>query len=108
MCAGDVMADDMEAIEAERLHQPDLIAGHGAERIIRPVRRAPRLGRVAVAAQIGADHPEIAGKHRRNPRPHRATSVLASRFPILSASSIPSSTRLTSRSLKRTSRRTPG
>ena len=26
-----VMADDMKAIEAKRLHQPDLIAGHGAE-----------------------------------------------------------------------------
>ena len=39
-----VMADDVKAIEAERFHQSDLIAGHGAERIVRPVGRACRLG----------------------------------------------------------------
>ena len=60
----------MKAIEAERLHQSDLIAGHGAERIVRLVGRAFRLGRVAVAAQVGADDGEIGREDRRHPRPH--------------------------------------
>ena len=68
-----VMTNDMETIKAERLHQPDLIGSHGTDRIVRPVGCAFLLGRAAIAAQIGADHREIARKRRRHPCPCRET-----------------------------------
>jgi len=65
------MADDVEAREAEPLHQAGLVRRHRAERVIRGIGRAAGLRRIPVAPQVGAYHGELAGEDRRDPRPHR-------------------------------------
>ncbi len=65
-----VVPDHGEAVEAELLHHPHLIRGHGALRVGRVVGRGLGLGAVAVAAQVGGDHGEGSGEARRHPVPH--------------------------------------
>ena len=55
-----VMAGGVEALEAERRHHLDLVLRHGAERVAAVVVAARRLLRIAVAAQVGGDHGELA------------------------------------------------
>ena len=66
-----VVADAWKRAKAEALHQPDLIARHRAEGVVRVVGQAGGLRRVAVAAQVGADDRVPPGELRRDARPHR-------------------------------------
>ena len=70
--AAAIVAEDMEAIEAEAAHDAELIGGHCAEGVVRAVGKASRLGRIAVAAQIRTNDGEMFGEPRRHPSPHRA------------------------------------
>ena len=60
-----IMAGGVESVEAERRHHLDLVLRHGAERIAGMVVAAGRLFGIAVAAQIGRDHGELARQRRR-------------------------------------------
>ena len=54
-----------ELVEAERRHHLDVILRHRAERIVRVIRLARRLLRVAVAAEIRRHHGELPREPRR-------------------------------------------
>ena len=60
--AAAVVADHVEAIEAEGAHERELVVGHGPERIVGVVGQAVGLGGVAVASQVGADHGVVPGQ----------------------------------------------
>ena len=61
-----VVAGGVEAIEPERRHHLDLVLRHGAERVAAVILAARRLFRIAVAAQVGGDHGELARQPRRD------------------------------------------
>ena len=67
--AAPVVADEMEAVEYEAVHEGDLVAGHDPERVVGGVGRPFRLRRVAVAPQVGAHHGEPVGQDRRHLAP---------------------------------------
>ena len=67
--AAAVLADDRETLEAEVLHDVDLVLRQRALRIIRVVGQARRLAAVAVAAQIRRDDREFLGEARRDVAP---------------------------------------
>jgi len=54
----------------EAAHERDLIAGHGAEAVVRAVGERDRLGAVAIAPEVGGDHRIVLRQERRDPRPH--------------------------------------
>ena len=70
-----VVADDGEALVAERAHQRDHVGRHRALAVLRVIelgrRRRRRLGRVAIAAQVGNDEREVGGERARDAVPHR-------------------------------------
>jgi hypothetical protein len=47
-----VLSDDRELVEAEMLHDFDLVERHGALRVVLVVRAVGRLAAVAIAAEI--------------------------------------------------------
>ena len=61
-----VVAGGVEAVEAERGHDLDLVLRHGAERVAAVILAARRLLGIAVAAQVGGDHGELARQPRRD------------------------------------------
>jgi hypothetical protein len=64
-----VMAHQVEALEAQRPHDRQLVIGHRPERVVGVVRCPRRLGRGAVAAQIRTDHGVVPRQQGRHPRP---------------------------------------
>ena len=64
-----VVADDVEAIEAQRRHHLDLIPRRGALAMLVEV-VGGRLAAVAVAAQVRHHHRVVRGKRRRHLVPH--------------------------------------
>jgi hypothetical protein len=62
--AAPVVPDHHEPLEAERVHDVDLVLGHATKRVVAVVRQATWLAAVAVAAQIGGDHREALGQAR--------------------------------------------
>ena len=60
-----IMPGREELVEAERRHHLDVVLRHRAERIVRMIRLARRLLRVAVAAEIRRDHGEFLREARR-------------------------------------------
>ena len=65
-----VVSRDREALEAERPHDGEVVAGPRALRVRLVVCGRRRLRAVAVAAQIGGYDREIAGQLRRDRVPH--------------------------------------
>ena len=61
-----IVTGSIEAIETECRHDFDLVLRHGTERVAAVVRAARRLFRIAVAAQIGGHHRELAREPRRH------------------------------------------
>jgi hypothetical protein len=59
-----IMADDGEAIVAERSHQRDAVARHRAFRVRLVIPRRRRLRRLAIAAKVRADD-GVAGREER-------------------------------------------
>ena len=72
-----VVADDVEAEEAERLHHFGHVERHRALGVVGVPRHAARLGRIAVAAQVGADHCVVACERRGDLVPHRVRLRIA-------------------------------
>jgi len=72
-----VVPGDVELLEAERAHDVDLVLRHAAERVVRVVWLATRLGAVAVAAKIGGDDGEIAREARRDALPGKVGERVA-------------------------------
>ena len=68
--AAAVVADEVEAFVAERAHHAAMSAPSRAWNSCCG-RAGPRLGRVAVAAQVGADHRVVARQRGRDQVPHR-------------------------------------
>lgn len=66
-----VMADQAEAVEPEDPHQRHHVGSHGPFGVGGMVRRWRRLGREAVAAEVGTDHAEAGGERGRDLVPHR-------------------------------------
>ena len=66
-----VMADDMEALEAELAHHVNLVLRHPTEAVVGQILTLDGLLRVAVPAKVGAHHGVLAGEQRRDARPHR-------------------------------------
>lgn len=69
--AAAIMPDQVKAFEAERAHEIELVGRHRLEGVIRFVGEATRLGGIAIAAQIGADHRMVRGQRRGHASPHR-------------------------------------
>ena len=67
--AAAVLADDGEALEAEVLHDVDLVLRHRALRVVRVVGQALRLAAVAVTAQDRGDDREALGERGRDVAP---------------------------------------
>ena len=65
-----VVARQGEANMAERLHDGDHVAAHGALGIGLVILVAARRGGPAIAAQVHADHPVGLGQGRRHAVPH--------------------------------------
>ena len=65
-----VVPGDEERLEPELAHHRDLVARHRPLRVRRVVGRGRRLRAVAVAAQIGRHHREVARQARRHLVPH--------------------------------------
>ena len=61
-----VVPGHAEPLEAERIHDLDVVERHGALRVIDVIVAARRLAAVAVAAQIGHDDRELLGQPPRN------------------------------------------
>ena len=66
--AAAILADDREPVEAEVLHDVDLVLRHRALRIVRMIGQALRLAAVAVAAQVAGDDGEVLGELRARRR----------------------------------------
>jgi hypothetical protein len=65
-----IVPDDVETLETQVAHDPDLIRRERAEGVVGTVVQTPWLGGLAIAAQIGTDNREPPSKLRRNLRPH--------------------------------------
>jgi hypothetical protein len=72
-----VVPGDVEAIEPERLHHRDAVARHRALGVRLVVLGRHRLGRPAVAAQVGDDDRAVLGQRGRRGVPHRARLRIA-------------------------------
>jgi hypothetical protein len=66
-----IMSRDVEAIEAQLLHDCDLVARHGALGIRFVIGAGGRFAAAAVPAQVGTDDRVMVRKARRDLRPHR-------------------------------------
>ena len=64
-----IVAGHHEALEAELLHDLDLVLGHPAKGIVAVIRQPARLATVAVAAQVGDDDGEVLGQPRGDESP---------------------------------------
>jgi len=64
-----IVAGHHEALEAELLHDLDLVLGHPAKGIVAVIRQPARLATVAVAAQVGDDDGEVLGQPRVDESP---------------------------------------
>jgi hypothetical protein len=64
-----VVADDREALMAEPTHQRHHVGSHRTLRIGRVVGNRGRLGRSAIAAQVGTDHGVMRREQRRHAVP---------------------------------------
>src|SRR6201999_3788638 len=62
---------DEELLEAETLHDFELIPRHRALRVRLVIRARFRLAAAAVAAQVGANNREVLRESRGDLRPHR-------------------------------------
>jgi hypothetical protein len=65
------MADQMKLLKAQALHESELIICHGAKAVIARIRQARRMPRIAIAAQISADHGVLLCEQRSYGAPHR-------------------------------------
>jgi hypothetical protein len=66
-----IVAADLEALEAERLHHLDHVLRHRPLGVGRMILGRLGLERAAVAAQVGRDHGEALGQRRPDAVPHR-------------------------------------
>ena len=102
--AAAVVADDGEALVAERAHQRDQVGGHRALAVLRVIelgrRRGRRLGRIAVAAQVGNDE-------ARSRRPARARPGATSRASADSRAAAAAAASIDRRRCARTARPSP-
>ena len=64
--AAAIVPDHRELVEAEALHDLDLVERHRALRVVRVVLAVGRLAAVAVAAQVGHDHRVVLRELRRD------------------------------------------
>jgi hypothetical protein len=64
------MPNHVELPEAKMPHESQLVGSESAECVVRSIRQAFRLGRVAITTQIGTDNGEVLRELRGDARPH--------------------------------------
>ncbi len=65
-----IVSHETKVREALRAHQFDLVGRHRTLRIVDAALTAGGLRRIAVPAEVAADHGESLGEARRDPVPH--------------------------------------
>jgi len=73
-----IVTGDHELLEAELVHDVDLVLRHAPERVVAVIGQAAGLAAVAVAAQVGRDNGEIV----REARGHEAPVVVRERIAV--------------------------